>query len=259
MPEQSANAPEPDDDAAAQRERLARWAWQQRESYRGPREGRSKGQTIGRLPARAKLGLRHLADRVLDRGLDTSTYVYTPEHLHRDRFFYVPSAWHVVPRALRYIGVSDRDTFVDFGCGKGRVVHQAARWPFARVMGVEISPDLAEIARANMAARSGHHKCKNVEIVACDVVDFPIPDDLTVAYFFQPFSGDTFDSVLRRIIDSIDRNPRRVRLIYCRPFNSETVVATGRFRLVKEQHGALRRSRRRTSNTVAIYESTSDA
>src|SRR4029450_218589 len=105
-------------------------------------------------------------------GLDTSGHAREPEHHHSDRVLYVPSAWHVLPRALRYLGVSDRDTFVDFGCGKGRVVHQAARRPFRRVIGVEISPHLAEIARTNLAARRHEHRCRNVEIVVSDVAEY---------------------------------------------------------------------------------------
>jgi hypothetical protein len=38
-----------------------------------------------------------------------------------------PTPWHILPRALRKVGASDDDVFVEFGCGKGRVVHQAAR------------------------------------------------------------------------------------------------------------------------------------
>ena len=105
----------------------------------------------------------------------------------------MPSAWHMLPQALRYTGVSDSDTFVDFGCGKGRVVHQAARRPFRRVIGVEISPVLAEIARTNLAARRHQHRCRNVEIVVSDVMEFRVPDDLTIGYLFHPFRGETFE------------------------------------------------------------------
>jgi hypothetical protein len=53
--------------------------------------------------------------------------------------------------------------------------------------------------------------------------------------------GETFETVLRGIVDSIDRNPRRVRLI-CVSLPEETrskILATGRFRLRKEQRSRL--------------------
>jgi SAM-dependent methyltransferase len=158
----------------------------------------------------------------------------------------------VLPRALRYLGVSDRDTFVDFGCGKGRVVHQAAKRPFRRVIGVEISPDLAATARASLAARSHQHRCRNVEIIVADAAEFRVPDDLTIGYLFDPFMNQTLDAVLGSIIDSIDRHPRRVRLIYLHSLAGSQVLATGRFRLLKEQRSRLLDA---SGSRVAIYES----
>jgi SAM-dependent methyltransferase len=201
---------------------------------------------LARLPGEAKRALRRpdslldsdLANRVLDRGLHTSDVAVEPEH--------------VLPRALRYLGVSDRDTFVDFGCGKGRVVHQAARRRFQRVIGVEVSPALAEIARSGLAARSRQHRCGSVDIVVCDVTQYRIPEDLTIGYLFHPFSGETFDTVVRNIVGSIDRRPRRVRLIYVNPVFGGEILATGRFRLVKWLRGGLRDRR---LFRAAIFES----
>jgi SAM-dependent methyltransferase len=221
-------------DAAARRESLERWAAEQQEISQPP----ARRPLRVRLP-RGKLqwhfAAQRFADRVFDRGLDTSGLASEPEHDHPDRVGYVPSPWHVLPRALRYLGVTDRDTFVDFGCGKGRVVHQAAKRPFRRVIGVEISPVLAEIARTALAARRHQHRCRNVEIVVSDATAFRLPDDVTIGYFYHPFVNATFDAVLRNIVDSVDRHPRRVRLIYVHPVHSSQVLATGRFQRLREQ------------------------
>jgi SAM-dependent methyltransferase len=188
---------------------------------------------------------------VLGRGMDTGGVISGPEHRHPERVRYEASAWHVLPRALRYLGVSEGDAFVDFGCGKGRVVHQAAKWPFRRVIGVEISPQLAEIARGNLEARRDEHRCRSVEIVVSDAAQFPVPDDVTVGYFYWPFIGATLNTVLTRILDSLDRNPRSFRLIFVCPFNSAQVLETGRFRLLRTQEGILDTVQSR----VEIFES----
>ena len=148
----------------------------------------------------------------------------------------------MLPRALRYLGVSDRDVFVEFGCGKGRVVHQAARRPFRRVVGVEISPVLAEAARSGLAARRHQHRCRDVEIVVADVTAFRVPDDLTIGYFYYPFTGQTFESVLRGIVESIDRNPRRVRLIFVS--NRGSAFADSRHREISAPEGAIQQASR---------------
>jgi SAM-dependent methyltransferase len=228
-------------DDPARRERLEQWAWPHRsraEAEQYLREQQSLRKRVANAPLATRYGLvwgsRWLADRLFDRGLDTAGRVNQPEHDHPDRLLYFPSSWNVLPRALRFLGVSEGDVFVDFGCGKGRVLHQAARRPFRRVIGVEISPALAEIARANLAARRHQHRCGGVEIVASDAMEFPIPDDLTIAYLFHSFRGRVLDAVLRGIVNSIDRQPRRVHLIYVYPVHADKVLETGRFRLVKE-------------------------
>jgi len=238
------------DDVEARRERLDRWGTGQRRRI-WEAEQRRIEKRLARVPGQLIRTSARLADRVLDRELHTSSLSDQPEHF-RGRQRYAPSAWHVLPRALHYLGVGDRDTFVDFGCGKGRIVHQAARRPFRQVIGVDVSPVLAEIARAGLAARRHQHRCQNVEIVVADAAEFPIPDDLTIGYLFHPFGDETLAAVLRRIVDSIDRHPRCVRLIYVYPSLASQVLATGRFRLLKEQRGGLRDTR---VFRAAIFES----
>ena len=249
------------DDAAARRELLQDWAAEQQRRLgqaRVPLRTRPVRAAKQLAPSQLAARLERFASRRLDRGLDTSVPAMEPEHDHPDRQHYVPSPWHVLPRALRYLGVSDRDVFVEFGCGKGRVVHQAARRPFRRVVGVEISPVLAEAARSGLAARSHQHRCRDVEIVVADVTAFRVPDDLTIGYFYYPFTGQTLESVLRGIVESIDRNPRRVRLIFAFPTKEarSQILATGRFRLLKEQCSRLlETSPSRPCFPVVIFES----
>jgi tRNA G46 methylase TrmB len=92
-------------------------------------------------------------DPVFDRGLNTprDEFIPTPDG---GGLMYVagPTPRHILPRALRKVGASDHDVFVEFGCGKGRVVHQAARWPLKRVIGVEILPEVACFARRGCTA-----------------------------------------------------------------------------------------------------------
>jgi SAM-dependent methyltransferase len=236
----------------SRQELLEDWAAEQRKTQDAappPSRPRLAARNLG---YRVATSYRRLANRILDRGLDTSVGRREPEHDHPDRLLYLPSDWHVLPRALRYIGVSSQDTFIDFGCGNGRILHQAAKRPFRRVIGVEISPALAEIARRNLAARRHRHRCKSVEVVLSDVADYPAPDDLTVAYLYHPVANETFDAVMKSIIDSIDRKPRRVRLIYNLPIQKSNVLATKRFRLLTEQRSWFVGD---PGSRVAIFES----
>jgi precorrin-6B methylase 2 len=172
-----------------------------------------------------------------------------------DRVFHLPSPWFFLRRALKRRDVSPSDVFVDFGSGKGRIVYQAARrYPFARVVGVEIVEEFNEIARRNLELRRNKLRCQNVEFVTADAAEFEIPDDMTIAYFFSPFLHETFRTVLDNIIASIDRAPRRVLLIYAAPRMEHAIAETHRFRLLRTSKGI----RRDFTHRVSIYESIPD-
>lgn len=185
---------------------------------------------LGRL--RWQMGKR-LGNLRFERGLETEGHASSIEHFHPDRVWYQASGWSYLRRALPRTEVDEHDVFVDFGSGKGRVVYQAALYPFKRVIGVEIAPELSEIARQNLERNRHKLACPNVEIVTSDVATFEIPDDMTVAYFYYPFVGETFRRVIDSIIASLDRRPRRVRLVYGLPVMEEYILGTGRFRLCR--------------------------
>lgn len=172
--------------------------------------------------------------------LDTAKKEVEPHHFHPERAHYQPSGWLYLRRGLRGHRVGPDDVFVDFGSGKGRVLCQAARYPFARVVGVEISAGMTEVARSNVDRNRGRFACQEIELVTADVLEFHIPDDLTVAYFFYPFMGKTFEHVIDGIVESIERRPRRVTIIYALPALEDYILGTGRFRLARTSRGGWR-------------------
>jgi SAM-dependent methyltransferase len=180
---------------------------------------------------------RRVLDLRFDRRLGTATHAVEPEHFHPDRVPYQPSDWQSLRRALRVRPAGADDVFVDFGSGKGRVVLEAARLPFRRVVGVEISAKLNDVARANVERERHRLACKDVQLVTADAAAFDVPDDMTFAYFFHPFAGETFREVVGNIVRSLERRPRTVTLVYVCPALQEEIVRTGRFELVRELDG----------------------
>jgi SAM-dependent methyltransferase len=191
-----------------------------------------------------------LGNRIFERGVDTAEPAVELDHFHPDRTHYLPSGWLDLRRSLPRRAVRPTDVFVDFGSGKGRVVYEAAKYPFAQVIGVEISAKLNEVARRNIERNRHKLVCRNIELVTSDAAGFEVPDDMTVAYFFHPFGGETFDAVLANIVASLDRNPRRLTLIYQLPLDGDRILATGRFELTRTPVGRL------DSRRIAVYAST---
>jgi SAM-dependent methyltransferase len=164
--------------------------------------------TIASYINRLRYGLR----------LDTDGYIALEDlALAADgRRDYGPSGWRTIERLAKRVPLGPDDVFVDYGCGKGRVVYLAARRPMKRVIGVELAPDLAEIARRNVETYRSRLACRNVEIVCSDAVSWPVPDDLTIAFFYSPFTGDLFRAVLENLRRSVERHPRAMWVIHQR-------------------------------------------
>jgi len=149
---------------------------------------------------------------------------------------YEPTPWRVLGRMLRNHEIAQDDVFIDFGCGKGRVIVQAAAYPFRKIIGVELSRDLVEVAKGNVERSLPTLRCKNIELVNSDVLDYEIPDDVTVVYFFNPFEGDVFRRVIDKLVASLRRRPRSMRIIYTNPVEEETLLRAGA-RLLKTSNG----------------------
>ena len=192
---------------------------------------------VGRLYRRLRW---NLGDRLFDRRLDTVGRRTELEHFHSEYNRYEPSAWWYLRSAIKRRDVAPDDVFVDFGSGLGRVLYQAARLPFRRVVGVEVSPALADESRTKLEQVRERLRCQDVEVVCADAAEFTVPDDMTYAYFYHPFGGRTFDRVMDNIIESMDRRPRSVRLIYVCPAMEDVILGTGRFRLERRVKGGWR-------------------
>lgn len=210
---------------------------------------------------RWKTGLhwgRGLVDRaVVDSRLGISTAGRIPLARlglpHPERVSYEPSPWRTLRRVLPPDEVGGDDVFIDIGAGKGRVVLEAAsQYNFKRAIGLELSPELARVARANLAAAPRSHQ--DVSIVVGDATRYRLPDDVTVIFLYNPFRGALFDQFLARVIESLDRCPRSLRLIYRTPLEHERLVAIGRFRVVRDHRPPRPTASLRETGSVRLYE-----
>jgi SAM-dependent methyltransferase len=106
-------------------------------------------------------------------------------------------------------------TFVDIGCGKGRVLMMASNYPFQRIIGVEFIPNLHRAAKKNIAIYSNERqRCREIETVCMDARDFQFPPGPLVVYLFNPFSESTFAQVLQNLRQSMEQTPQPVYIAY---------------------------------------------
>ena len=80
-------------------------------------------------------------------------------------------------------------SFLDLGAGMGRAVLLAAELPFRQVLGVELNPTLARIARKNLTVwRASGRARTQMKIISGDAVEFRLPAGPRLACLFNPVS-----------------------------------------------------------------------
>jgi len=150
-----------------------------------------------------------------------------------ERVYYIAANWGTLRRSLRGLHIGPEDVFVDIGSGLGRMVLEAARFPFHRVIGVELSERLHQAALENVGRSRMPRRCDRIELVCADALTYSLPDDASVVFLNNPFRGATFEAVARRIIESVDLAPRRLTLVYFNPVEEAFILSTGRFDVIR--------------------------
>jgi len=153
----------------------------------------------------------------------------------------VPALWRYWPTSrdafttlMRDVDVSFGDTvFVDLGSGKGRVLLMASELGFRKIVGVELSPALHQIALDNVRRwRSATRATADIELLCMDARDWVPPTAPTLIYLFQPFPVEIMHAVLERLAGRLQAAPRaRIHLAYLNPLHHALIVGSGAFEL----------------------------
>jgi SAM-dependent methyltransferase len=127
--------------------------------------------------------------------------------------------------------------FIDIGSGKGRALLLASEYPFRRIIGVELLPELNRIAQENIRAFST--SCERevpVESLCGDATEFEFPDELLVVYFFHPLTEAGFRRVISNLQASLAAHPREIHIIYANPIFELILAADRKFRKTSGTH-----------------------
>ncbi len=169
--------------------------------------------------------------RVHTQKIDLRNTYLEELNLPEDRcHYYANSGGPHLDKVLKTLKITVRDSVVDFGSGKGGALITLSRYPFARIAGVEISPDLVTIAKENLAKLD----IRNVTMNVCDAVNFADLDEFNYFYFFSPFPAVVMDTVIRNIRASLTNKPRKATIIYFNPECHDTVVTDSPFVKINE-------------------------
>jgi predicted RNA methylase len=92
--------------------------------------------------------------------------------------------------------------FVDVGSGKGAAVLMASEFPFRRLIGLELTPELIDIARRNVQQFNSKTGAQLAPLwVHCDFFKWPLPDEPLLFFFNNPFP----DQITLEALDHLER------------------------------------------------------
>jgi SAM-dependent methyltransferase len=165
-----------------------------------------------------------------NREVSRASLTEMPDEILADAGDYVPTHPALFKRIVRTSGIDPSGfTFVDLGCGKGRVLIAAAQYPFKVIIGVEVDGSLCEIAKQNLKGWRQGRSDGRVEIIHADVRAFEWPRGNLFIFMYSPFRGSVFKSVADRITKIAADPGRAVVIAYSADWEAEALEETGCF------------------------------
>ena len=168
------------------------------------------------------IAFSHCIDKYFDikHKTDTSTWVALNDlkindskKKHAERY----QQTYAVPLRRLFLKLKFRPgkVFVDFGCGKGRVLLVASKFGFKEVRGIEFSPVLCNVAIENSLIYNEKNQTKtNFIVINSDVIDYKFDDSEEVFFLYHPFDGYVMKQVVQNIYESLQRQKRKIWIIY---------------------------------------------
>jgi SAM-dependent methyltransferase len=196
-----------------------------------PNSERSAGRRFDReygVTTQALLFLDDLErDAVGDAGVHATHYEAVPVDDFREMMSAVPAE------------VVVSSTFVDIGSGMGRAILLASEYPFKQIVGVEVSPSLHEVAKANLErALRSKRKCSDLRLVRDDARIFEYPPGDLVVFLFNPFDAEALEATLGGLLAR--RNCGETWLLYHTPIDELEAILLRAEAANGGLHGSLR-------------------
>jgi len=133
--------------------------------------------------------------------------------------FYQATIWRRFSKSIECLpSESAGFTFIDLGSGKGRALMYAALKGFNKIIGVELSNHLNQIARSNLEQfKKRQNKNYKIELISVDANQYLLPDENLVIFMYNPFTGKTMQKVVENIQQWVTNYNKVFYIIYMNP------------------------------------------
>ena len=138
-----------------------------------------------------------------------------------------PSGNSYLKNVLKNIGINKKDSILDIGSAKGSALKTMLDFPFQNIDGIEISPELVEIAKRNFQKL----KTNKVEIFNENASCFMGYNNYNYFYLYNPFP----EIILKKVFNQMNKQimGKEIFIIYNNPVCHDLLI-NSKFLLVKQ-------------------------
>jgi SAM-dependent methyltransferase len=140
---------------------------------------------------------------------------------------YMPVSYDLIEKIFSIIPDTQRNHFLDIGCGKGRALCVAAHHGYPKLTGIDFSKELCTAAEKNLDRTKQKYGSLQFDIVHNDAFYFDIPADVDCIFLFNPFDEVIMSGVTGRILESIHKYPRKLFIAYANPLYKSLLTDEG--------------------------------
>jgi precorrin-6B methylase 2 len=165
----------------------------------------------------------------LIKGLD----IHTEKRMEFSRdigLWHEPTRRHLFVKAVSTLQITNSNSFMDIGCGKGFVLIMASQYPFAKIAGIELSEKMYQTCLKNLKK----HDLETVDIILKNATDVSFEyDEYDTFFMYNPFKENVVKKVVRNLINSVKRKPRKIVMIYHNPLHGNIFIEQG-FKIIEK-------------------------
>ena len=140
---------------------------------------------------------------------------------------YMPISYLLLEEIFRQLPIMPPAHFLDIGCGKGRAMSVAAYKGCNTVTGVDFSKELCDNAVNNLQRVKEKKPSLQFSVVNKDAMNFEIPPSVDCIFLFNPFDVVVMGAVVSNILESVEKNPRDLVVVYANPLYENLFLEEG--------------------------------
>lgn len=164
--------------------------------------------------------LESIIDILFRKKSDFSTWVIPKEIAENEEKGnkYQPST-DTLKKVLKKMNITNKDSIIDIGCGKGKALYIMSKFPFKKISGYDLSKELVDLAKNNMKKLD----LNKIDIFVADASTFTNYDKYNYFYIYNSVPEKVFIKMIKNIKKSIEKKPRDCTFIYLNPVYDEIV------------------------------------